>query len=73
MVGVERIELSAPCVSSKCSTNELHTLMVGVAGFEPTISWTPSRRDTRLRYTPLLYSICDFGWKINLLDVYGSV
>ena len=27
-------------------------LYVGVAGFEPTTSWSQTRRDTGLRYTP---------------------
>ena len=27
--------------------------MVGVAGFEPTASWTRTKRATKLRYTPL--------------------
>ena len=26
--------------------------MVGVAGFEPTASWTRTKRDTKLRHTP---------------------
>ena len=28
-------------------------LMVGVAGFEPTASWTRTKRDTKLRHTPI--------------------
>ena len=36
--------------------------LVGVAGFEPTASWTRTKRDTKLRHTP------------NLLDYYtGAV
>ena len=34
--------------------------MVGVAGFEPAASWTRTKRDTKLRHTPIarvLYSI----------------
>ncbi len=31
-------------------------ISVGVAGFEPTTSSTPCWRDTRLRYTPEIYS-----------------
>ena len=34
--------------------------VVGVAGFEPAASWTRTKRDTKLRHTPialLLYSI----------------
>ncbi len=27
--------------------------MVGVAGFEPAASWTRTKRDTKLRHTPL--------------------
>lgn len=35
-------------------------IMVGVAGFEPAASWTRTKRDTKLRHTPIarvLYSI----------------
>lgn len=28
-------------------------LMVGVSGFEPEASWTRTKRDTKLRHTPL--------------------
>ena len=28
------------------------TKLVGVAGFEPTASWTRTKRATKLRYTP---------------------
>ena len=34
--------------------------MVGVSGFEPEASWTRTKRDTKLRHTPIarvLYSI----------------
>ena len=27
--------------------------MVGVSGFEPEASWTRTKRDTKLRHTPL--------------------
>ena len=27
--------------------------MVGVAGFEPAASWTRTKRDTKLRHTPI--------------------
>ncbi len=35
--------------------------MVGVAGFEPTASWTRTKRDTKLRHTPklLIYYSCE--------------
>ena len=32
---------------------------VGVAGFEPTTSWSQTRRDTGLRYTPNVLSFSD--------------
>ena len=35
-------------------------MLVGVAGFEPAASWTRTKRDTKLRHTPIarvLYSI----------------
>ncbi len=28
-------------------------LMVGVSGFEPEASWTRTKRDTKLRHTPI--------------------
>ena len=36
--------------------------MVGVPGFEPGASWTRTKRDTKLRHTPLqpLYYMCFF-------------
>ena len=30
-------------------------IMVGVAGFEPAASWTRTKRDTKLRHTPIAY------------------
>ena len=37
--------------------------MVGVAGFEPTASWTRTKRDTKLRHTPnlLIHYSSEFG------------
>ena len=34
--------------------------MVGVSGFEPEASWTRTKRDTKLRHTPILayYNEC---------------
>ena len=31
----------------------LRTFVVGVAGFEPAASWTRTKRDTKLRHTPI--------------------
>ena len=31
--------------------------MVGVSGFEPEASWTRTKRDTKLRHTPISYDI----------------
>ena len=31
--------------------------MVGVSGFEPEASWTRTKRDTKLRHTPLTSAI----------------
>ena len=30
-----------------------HRNLVGVSGFEPEASWTRTKRDTKLRHTPL--------------------
>ena len=39
--------------------------MVGVAGFEPAASWSRTKRDTKLRHTPMqtatYYSDSQFG------------
>ena len=32
-------------------------LLVGVSGFEPEASWTRTKRDTKLRHTPIAYDI----------------
>lgn len=40
--------------------SSVFAIMVGVAGFEPAASWTRTKRDTKLRHTPIarvLYSI----------------
>ncbi len=39
------------CKNKKATENQW--LKVGVAGFEPTTSWSQTRRDTGLRYTPM--------------------
>ena len=39
--------------------------MVGVSGFEPEASWTRTKRDTKLRHTPIAYIL--YG-KIRLLS-----
>ena len=42
--------------------------MVGVAGFEPTASWTRTKRDTKLRHTPnLLIYYTDKAGKSQVL------
>ena len=33
------------------------TFMVGVPGFEPGASWTRTKRDTKLRHTPIVTAI----------------
>ena len=36
------------------SSNPIRTLrMVGVAGLEPAASWSRTKRDTKLRHTPM--------------------
>ena len=39
--------------------------MVGVSGFEPEASWTRTKRDTKLRHTPMDRTI--------ILEVSGNV
>ena len=36
--------------------------MVGVWGFEPQASWTRTKRDTKLRHTPISLSIVLVLW-----------
>ena len=33
--------------------NVVAGMLVGVAGFEPAASWTRTKRDTKLRHTPI--------------------
>ena len=43
---------------TQVSYQYLRSNMVGVAGFEPAASWTRTKRDTKLRHTPIdLYII----------------
>ena len=39
--------------------------MVGVTGFEPTASWSRTKRATKLRYTPT-YRLSDININLNL-------
>ena len=63
MTGDMRVLLSGGSLNNWDHVNESHAphhhdtglsvdSMVGVAGFEPTISCSQSRRATKLRYTP---------------------
>ncbi len=45
------------------------TILVGVAGFEPTASCSQSRRDTGLRYTPKIITY----YKIETLNLLLSI
>ncbi len=56
MTDVISLELAFKAIDSNSDIN-LQTLLVGVAGFEPTASSTPCWRATRLRYTPILCEI----------------
>ncbi len=47
-----------------CFLHKNLRIMVGVAGFEPTASWTRTKRDTKLRHTPnLLDYYKGYSWK----------
>ena len=35
------------------TTSVITGILVGVAGFEPAASWTRTKRDTKLRHTPI--------------------
>ncbi len=37
----------------KAGIHERFLLLVGVSGFEPEASWTRTKRDTKLRHTPI--------------------
>ena len=41
----------------KGCTSTLLLFLVGVSGFEPEASWTRTKRDTKLRHTPLAENI----------------
>ena len=45
--------------------------MVGVAGFEPTASWTRTKRDTKLRHTPKL--LCIITGKVDLVKDFFEI
>ena len=38
-------------------SQENSTFLVGVPGFEPGASWTRTKRDTKLRHTPIVTAI----------------
>ena len=40
-------------IKSKGTANAVPLLLVGVSGFEPEASWTRTKRDTKLRHTPI--------------------
>ena len=65
-VGLEpTISCSQNTRASRCPTSRLS---VRTAGFEPAISWPPTRRDTRLRYV-LELSAARVGVEPNLLGL----
>ncbi len=38
--------------SAATSSPSLADIFIGLVGFEPTVSWSRTRRDTKLRYSP---------------------
>ena len=42
-----------PRIRKKAGIHERFLLLVGVSGFEPEASWTRTKRDTKLRHTPI--------------------
>ena len=50
--------LSNPDTKKIPATTDVVTgILVGVAGFEPAASWTRTKRDTKLRHTPIVLYI----------------
>ena len=50
--------LSNPATIKNPATTDVVTgFLVGVAGFEPAASWTRTKRDTKLRHTPIAKSL----------------
>ena len=47
--GLVRFE---PTVCRRGDRSQPHFVKIGLVGFEPTISWSRTRRDTKLRYSP---------------------
>ena len=45
--------------------------LVGVSGFEPEASWTRTKRDTKLRHTPITKSIIvKFSFLVKCMDLF---
>ena len=42
-------------IKNPVTANAVTGFLVGVAGFEPAASWTRTKRDTKLRHTPIAY------------------
>ncbi len=40
-------------IKNPATTDVVTEFLVGVSGFEPEASWTRTKRDTKLRHTPL--------------------
>ncbi len=40
-------------IKNPATTNVVTGFLVGVSGFEPEASWTRTKRDTKLRHTPI--------------------
>ena len=40
-------------IKKPATTNVVTGFLVGVSGFEPEASWTRTKRDTKLRHTPI--------------------
>ena len=50
--------------------------MVGVSGFEPEASWTRTKRDTKLRHTPMSHTIILEGtWNVKrrTREIWGYI
>jgi hypothetical protein len=52
------------------STGKAFITLVGVAGFEPATSWSQTRRDTGLRYTPKRFAKVSF--KIAAANIFSK-
>ena len=51
------ILLNSATIKIPVTTKVVTGILVGVSGFEPEASWTRTKRDTKLRHTPIAMTL----------------